>query len=71
MTYYLKPEFKENRIKECVSEIKRMEKDKIGFSTEEMWDSVMDLLLGFDIPHEVSRRYAIEAFRKCGYQVEG
>lgn len=71
MVYWANPEFKERRIKECVSEIKRMEKDKIGFSTEEMWGSLMDLLLGFDIPHEVSRRYAIEAFRKCGYQVEG
>ena len=70
MIYYLEPEFKERRIKECVSEIRRMEQDEIGFSTEEMWGSIIDHLLGFDIPLEVSRKYATTAFRKCGYTVE-
>lgn len=70
MIYFLEPEFKERRIKECVSIIKDMEKDEIGFSVEEMWGQVMDSLLGYDIPHEVSRKYAISSFRKCGYTVE-
>lgn len=70
MIYYLKPEFKEKRIKECVSDIKNMEKDKVGFSTEEMWQLTIDYLLGYDIPHEIARKYAIIAFRKCGYTVE-
>ena len=63
-------EWKADRLNQAVNLIREMEDDEIGFSTDEMWDSVVSFLLDLYCSHELARTLAIKAFRKCGYDVE-
>lgn len=70
MAKFLSGEWQDNRKKEAISIIKDMKKDKIGFSTEEMWDEVFRFLLGCGCMDTLAFRIAKEAFEACGYTVE-
>ena len=70
MAEFLSVEWQNNRKKEAIGIIKDMKKDKIGFSTDEMWEEVVGYLLDWGCFHPMAYRIAKEAFEACGYTVE-
>ena len=63
-------ERKEQYIKAAVKEVKEMERDEIGFSITEMWDTVISFLLDSHFTHDMAHDMAKQVFRRCGYTVE-
>lgn len=63
-------EWQELRKKEAIQLIEEMERDEIGFTCDEIWDSVYSFMQDYGCSDPLARRITIAAFRACGYTVE-